>query len=260
MAGERSAVVSSFTSIKGTLVEETLAAFRHWDFELSRKQNLDRLKHENWTGSAATTWLRDLAKVFNRRFDPAGRDRPLVTLARRGWPVEHWKPALLWHMTRDEFLLRDFLVHWLYPRYAAGALSARPEELFEYLERLPEQGGQTEHVWARSTLERVASGLLLAAADFDLLRGGMRKEFRSFHLPEPSLLYLLHAAADHEPNPRRLLDLEDWRMVLLRREDLEQELFRLHQFGKLEFHVAGSVAQLKLPFASALDFAERWVP
>ena len=60
-------------------------------------------------GASSTTWLRDVAKVMNRRFDPDGRDRALRILAKNSCDLEVWKPILLWHITRDEFLLRDFL-------------------------------------------------------------------------------------------------------------------------------------------------------
>jgi hypothetical protein len=37
--------------------------------------------------------------------------------------------------------------------------------------------------------------------------------------------------------------------------DVERELLRLHQFHKLHYEVAGSLAQLKLPCASLADYA-----
>jgi hypothetical protein len=68
-----------------------------------------------------------VAKVLNRRFDPDAGDRALVVLARGGLPLDEWKPILLWHITRDEFLLRDFLENWLFSAYDAGAYRANPE-------------------------------------------------------------------------------------------------------------------------------------
>jgi hypothetical protein len=103
----RSHIISSFTLIKGAMIDETYAVFAAWDFSFSKKENLDRLKRENFIGASSTTWLRDIAKVLNRRFDPIVRDRALVLLAKNGCPIEEWKPILLWHMTRDEFLFRD---------------------------------------------------------------------------------------------------------------------------------------------------------
>jgi hypothetical protein len=37
--------------------------------------------------------------------------------------------------------------------------------------------------------------------------------------------------------------------------DVERELLRLHQFRKVHYEVAGSLAQLKLPHGSPADYA-----
>ena len=256
---DRSDVVSSFTLIKGTMIEETYAVFTRWDFGVSKRENLDRLREENYIGAASGTWLRDVAKVLNRRYDPAGRDRGLVVLARGGCALDEWRPIALWHMTRDEFLLRDFLQGWLFPAFEDGAYRVRPEELDGYLRNVNERGGIVEHEWSDATRERVAAGLIRAAADFGLLRGAAAKEFASFHLPERSFLYLLHAMRETDLAPRKLITSPDWRMYLMRPGDVERELLRLHQFHKLRYEVAGSVVQLDLPNASALEYAEAMV-
>lgn len=145
-SGSRANVVSSFTIIKGAMIEETYAVFAAWDFADSKRENLNRLREKNFIGASSTTWLRDVAKVLNRRFEPDGRDRPLVTLAKSGCDLEEWKPLLLWHMTRDEFLVRDFLQNWLFPAYDSGAFRVRLEEVQTYLQGIeaePRQGGRS---------------------------------------------------------------------------------------------------------------------
>jgi hypothetical protein len=52
------------------MIDETYAVFAAWDFERSKRENLDRLRDENFVGASSATWLRDVAKVLNRRFDP----------------------------------------------------------------------------------------------------------------------------------------------------------------------------------------------
>ena len=106
MPTARSHVVSSFTIIKGALIAETYRVFEVWDFDLDRFENLRRMKEENLLGAASANWLRDVAKVINRRFDPAGRDRPLVALAKAGCPRTIWKPLLLCAHDPDEYLVR----------------------------------------------------------------------------------------------------------------------------------------------------------
>ncbi len=242
--------VASCQAIKGSLIEETYAVFRGWDYLCAKTENLQRARAENSIGAGSGAWARNVSWAISRRFDPAGRDRPLVELAKSGCDREVWKPLLLYHLTREEFLVRDFLINWLYPRFIAGAYRLRAEEVLPYL-----HAWSAGH-WSEATTQRVASGLLRLAVDFGLLTGTRSREFASYPLPEQSFLYLLHAMRDREANARRLIDAEDWRLYLMDAADVERELLRLHQFRKLHYEVAGSLAQLKLPAASAADYVK----
>jgi hypothetical protein len=245
--------------VKGAMIEETYAVFAAWDFERSKRENLDRLREENFIGASSATWLRDVAKVLNRRFDPAGRERPLVMLAKQSLPLDEWKPLLLWHMTRDEFLVRDFIESWLFAAYDSGDFRVRTEDVEKYLSSIGKRGGTTEHPWSEQTTKRVALGLLKMGVHFGLLRGSTAKEFVSFHLPERSFLYLLHAMRDEKLSPSKLISSPEWRLFLMRPADVEHELLRLHQFKKLEYQVAGSIVHLSLPCTSTCEYAERMV-
>jgi hypothetical protein len=259
MRASRSCVVSSFTIVKGALIEETYVVFQHWDFARSYTDNLRRMQETNLIGATSAHWAREVAKALHRRFDPEGRDRPLVELA-KGCECAVWTPLLLWHMTRDEFLVRDFLIHWLYPQYVQGAYRLHTADVVPYLQSLSTHKEITwSGRWTAATTARVASGLLRIAADFGLLTGTGAREFASYHLPESSFLYLLHAMVEVEPNARRLIEAEDWHMYLMDAADVERELLRLHQFRKVHYEVAGSLAQLTLPSGSTADYAREFV-
>lgn len=258
MAKNRASVVSSFTIIKGALIDESYTVFRDWDFARSLDENLASMKAQNAIGAKSEHWLRDVAFVLRRRFAPEGRDRNLVELAQRGCSLELWKPILLWHMTRDEFLLRDFLVDWLYEHFTEGTLRVRAPDIWPYLRSLHDRGLVAEP-WKESTLKRVSSELLRITADFGIMRGKVTREFASYHLPDESFLYLLHAMIDLQPNAREVVHSPDWHMFLMGADDVERELFRLHQFRRLNYEVAGSLAQLKLPYDSVADYAREMV-
>ncbi len=247
--------ISSFTLIKGSLIPETYAAFQAWDLDDSNDKNFVRLRKENLIGASTEHWLRDVAKVLHRRFDPAKRDRALVELAQARCPLDVWKPILLWHMTRDEFLLRDFSARWLASEYEAGRYAIRTTDVLEYFGALKGDPGRAVGEWSDSTKQRVGAGLLRILCDFDILRGGVVRYFASYHLPDESFLYLLHAIAETEPNARKIVESQDWRLYLMTSSDVEQTLFRLHQFRRVNYEVAGSLAQLKLPCDSALSYA-----
>jgi hypothetical protein len=255
----RSHVASSFTLIKGAIIDETYAVFAAWDFARTKRENLDRLRRENFIGASTVTWLRDLAWVLNRRFEPNDRDRALVLLAKGGCPIDEWKPLLLWHITRDEFLFHDFLLNWLFPIFVSGAYRVRTEDLYEHLQSIGSRGGTTEHAWSKTTVNRVAAALLKMAVDFGLLRGSVVKEFASYHLPERSFVYLTYAIREEMHSPRKVLESEEWKMFLMTPADVERELLRLHQYRKLDYQVAGSIVELTLPCATACEYAERMV-
>jgi hypothetical protein len=256
----RSRVVSSFTIVKGSLIDETYTAFENWDFSMSKQDNLRLMQEANTIGSQSESWLRDVRKVLNRRFEPEGRDRPLVELAQGKCDLLVWRPLLLWHMTRDEFLVRDFVTDWLCRQFVAGTYRLRPSDVVTYLRSLAKKKGIVwSGSWSSSTTERVASGLLRIAADFGLLTGGTVKEFASYHLPDESFLYLVYAVAQFEPNARRIIESREWRLFLMDASDVERELLRLHQFHRLQYDAAGSLARLDLPADSPGSYARELV-
>ena len=132
----------------------------------------------------------------------------------------------------------------------------RPRELDDFLLGLVHRGGETQHEWSEATRQRVAAGLLRAAADFGLIRGTAVKEFASYSIPERSFLYILHAMRDQHVSPARIISSEDWQMYLMDSDQVEHELFRLHQFKKLDYEAAGTLLQLTLPDQTALEYAE----
>lgn len=256
-APSRARIVSSFTVIKGALLDETYAVFQAWDRDRSKQENLARVTTGELLGSESASWRRDLVKVLNRRYDPAGRDRPLVELAQAGVDPLVWRPLVLWHITRDEFLLRDFLLRWLQPRHADGTFRLRTADVVPYLEALhARRDVELAEAWTPATTSRVASGLLRMASDFGLLTGTQAREFASYHLPDESFLYLLHAFSEAEGNARRVVECEDWRLFLLDGDDVERELFRLHQLRRLRYQVAGTLSQLDLPCRSTRDYVK----
>lgn len=253
----RSDVASSFTMLKGALIEESYSFLADWDSSQTKDENLRRWKDQNPVGLRTETWLRDVAFVMSRRFEPDGRDRPLQALAKSRCELEEWKPILLWHITRDEFVLRDFLLTWLFEAFEGGVFRVRAEDLYQHLRTMPARGGVIQRAWSETTVDRVAHALLVIAKDFGLLRGGANKEFASYHLPERSFVYLLHAMRDERMSPGKVVSATDWRMFLMRPSDVEHELLRLHQYHQIEYHVAGSLVQLSLPCANAREYAER---
>jgi len=246
---------SSFLATKGPLIVPTFRAFRDWDLSQSQGQNIDRICAENTIGAPSSGWLKDFRKIFSRRFDVDGRDRLLVEAVKLGWDLDAWAPMLLWHMAASDPLLRTFIADWLFALRADGIARIRSDAAKEFLRSyFKDMRSADQTLWSKSNIASSANGLLRAAVDFHLLRGRTVKEFEAYRLPEQSLVYLLHALMERENNSRKVVHAADWRLYLMQPKDVEEELLRLHQFGKLRFERAGSLLELTLPYPSTAAF------
>lgn len=54
-ASARAHVASSFTLIKGAMIDETYAVFAAWDFAQSKRENLDLVREKNSIGASTST-------------------------------------------------------------------------------------------------------------------------------------------------------------------------------------------------------------
>jgi hypothetical protein len=252
------AKISSFGIIKGPMIPESYACLRAWDWSESKVQNIHRFKIESLAGAGSANWVRDVAFAMSSRFDPDGADRPLALLAQKDPGLDLWKPLLFWHWAQKEYLLRMFLLDWLAPRIREGYRSFKSEDLIPTLQKLWGPGGPISEPWTESTTKHVAPALLKIGQSFDLLGGRQVRTLVPYHLPEACFLYVLRSILDREGSPRKAVEAPDWGIFLMEPQAVKQELLRLHQYRKLEYHAAGSLVELTLPYANLLDLVNGW--
>lgn len=241
---------------KGALIEDTYSLCRLWDRRKDFRANLARLQSENSIGARNAAWLGEVMATVSSRFQFDRSFEALVVLTHHGLSLDQWRDCLLWHIGQQDLLFSTFLQEWLFPAYEAGLVRIRTDDVVPFV--VEHTTGRVARGTRLSDYGRVraARDLLLMATDFGLLRGKAVREFTAYRLSEVGFLYVLHALAEREANAQRLIAAPEWRMYLLRPPDVEHELLRLHQFQRLEYHVAGSIAQLSLPYPSLLAFAE----
>ena len=240
---------------KGALIEETYAAFQAWELDLTIKENLQRIQETNSIGAKNEAWLREVVVTLSSRFINKPTLEPLVILAKGALPIDTWKPCLLWYIGNTDELYYRFATEWLFEEHRAGTYFIRSSDVIPFVQKLTRGRIASGGNLSEYGLIRAARDFLRIATDFGLLSGGAVKQFAHYHLSEESFLYILHALAEREPNASRIVQSPDWRLFLMDPADVERELFNLHQFRKLEYEVAGSLVQLKLPFRSSVDYA-----
>lgn len=251
---------SCFLATKGAMIESTYRAFQHWDLDATLAANVRRIRAENPVGGPSIGWLKMFCKVLTRRFGIAETMRPLVELVQQGWELGDWRPIMLWHISTSDPLLTDFIANWLFERRRQGIVLLKTEAARQYLRSYLHAELGDAGAWSDANIAASASGLLRTAADFGLLRGRQVKQFQPYRLRDQSLTYLLHAIMEREGSTQRVILAADWRLFLMKPADVEEELLRLHQFGKLRFDRAGSLVELTLPYRTATDYARSTAP
>ena len=240
---------------KGALLEDTHRVFLEWDLTKSFGENLRRARELNTPAADNQGWLKEVMATISSRWRHEPRLSSIVKLAQRA-SLDVWRPCMLWHIGQVDELYYRFATEWLFDEYEAGAYQLRTADVVPFVEKITASRAAGKKGLSEYGLTRAGRDLLRMAADFGLLKGSAVREFNSYHLPEESFLYLLHAMYEAHGNAQDVVHSPDWRLFLMSAADVERELFRLHQFRKLHYEVAGSLMELTLPCSSAAAFVE----
>lgn len=242
---------------KGALIEETYNLFKNWKDEMSFDQNFDHI----FTGSfRSEAWKKEIHSTLHRRFRNLKTAKSLIVLARNGYDISDWKYCLHFFVAMHETLYRLFLETWLYPEYQSGRLSLRTEDAVQHVLAVWKSNNPGTVSLSEYGAIRTARDLLRMARDFGLLEGeGSTKTFSSVHLSDELILYFCHIISSEEHSASRVLTSDLWKLILLSQDQVHAHLLRLHQYRRLDYHVAGSIVELALPYASACEYAEKMV-
>lgn len=241
---------------KGALVQETYLIFQHWRPEETVRENLARIQTRNPIGAKSQSWLIEVIRTISSRFTHGSDVVPLVMLAKAGYPLVKWRNCLLWHVGQTDEIYYQFATEWLFEQFKLGTHLMKTDHVLPFVrqvtgKRAHSGGGLSEYGEVRA-----ARDLLRMSSEFGLLTGSAVREFASFHLDDEVFLYVLHAMAEGESNANTIVSSQDWRLFLMFPDDVEREFLRLHQFRKLHYEVAGSLARLELPSSTLAEYVK----
>jgi hypothetical protein len=242
---------------KGALVEDTYNLFRSWKDEMSFDGNFDHCFHGSFRSEA---WKKEIHSTLRRRFRDLKAAKSLIILARGGYDISDWRYCLNFFVAIHETLYNLFLTSWLYPEFQSGRVSLRTVDALPHVLTVWKSSNPGSAPLSEYGAIRTARDLLRMARDFGLLEGeGPSKTFSSVHFSDELFLYFCHIIATEENSTSRVLSSELWKLLLLSQDQVHAHLLRLHQYRKLEYHVAGSIVELTLPCASTHQYSERMV-
>lgn len=242
---------------KGVLVQDTYRLFADWDFNLSIDENLER----GLEGRAATQgWDAEVVATVRRRVRDFGRMKSLIILAQRKLPVSDWRDCLRLWVGATEEPFHSFATGWLFEEKERGRSRIRSEELIPVVDAAAlRRPGKPLPISEYSRI-RAARDLLKTATDLGMIEGGgPARTYSTIAMSDDVLVYYVHLIAELEGDASRVPDSKLWRLAYMSPQDVQLVLLHLHQFKRLDYQVAGSLAQITLPGSSAEQYA-RQVP
>lgn len=239
---------------KGALIQETFRLFQGWRDDATFQVNFDRI----FAGALGTlAWQREVKTTLSARFGDFSNATPLISLARGGLQLDSWVQCYSIWLAIHEPLFRNFICEWLYPEYAKGRYCVRSEDIVSHLADAWNAAGKAYQL-SEYGLLRTARDLLRMARDLSILEGkGRAKTFGSIHINDDVALFVCLLITEHEGAPSKVPASKLWRLFLMSAERVHEILLRLHQFRRVEYHVAGSLVQLSLPCPNPSEYAER---
>jgi hypothetical protein len=217
--------------------------------------NIDRVRRDNIFGKASRSRVDDILAIFRQRYLMEGSvTKALVTLVNRELPAAALAKILYFHTARADPLIHAAVTKILIPMQEQGLVDINMSSFQRSLTRWVDKGKTSGH-WSEPTVVRVSQGLVSALRDFGVLQGLVNKRIAPVFLPHEAFAYIVFYLKQHQPSGDKLLDLPDWKLFFLARDDVERLLFETHQRELLEYHVAGSVSRLTFPASSLEEYA-----
>lgn len=230
--------------------------FRDWEITGSARDNFQKAKEHNSFGARTQGMLNEIVRTISSRFPDPAEVEPLIVLAKGEAGSEIWKACLHWYMaSRDELYYR-FATEWLFSRYVSGVHLLKPPDLEPFVKEITAGQIASGGNLSEYSVTRTARDLLRFGADFGLLTSGNIRQFALYRLPDEAFIFLTQVLLEREVNPQRAINAPDWRIYMMSPSDVERELFRLHQFRRLHYEVAGSIVELRLPSSSPIEYAK----
>lgn len=233
----------------GALLSEMRTLVQLW----REDSDVDAIRHEiqqnNLLGKASRSRVRDiLDQVFIPRYvrgNPPDTWRYLRIFEDAGTRNEVLRPLYYFYAARAEPLLGDFVREALFERYDAGFTDVATQHALQFISDA-EDDGRIASPWSESSRLRVGRAILAALRDFGLLSGKVNKHITPFHLSPPAFAHIAFVIADEQPGEQALYH-PDWRLFLLKTNQVERLFIEAEQTGLLRYTAAGTIVRIEFP-------------
>lgn len=236
--------------LKGSaLLPQMRTLVRFWRKNLTIANAVMEIETRRLLGAVSHARVQDIVqKVFVPRYvqsSPIDAWRLLRPLEDTAVSLSVLRPLYYFFAARADAFMGDFVRHFLFNRYQAGAMTVKVEDVLRFIAEA-EADGRIPEPWSDSVRLRMAQHLLAALRDFGILEGRARKRIAAPYLPIVPFALLAFVLAQ-ERRGAAALTHPDWQLFLLQVDAVERLFVEADRDRLLRYQAAGSIVRIEFP-------------
>lgn len=231
----------------GALLPETRALLQAWQPDEPYAVFAERVLREDVLGRATAHRVKDILRVFNRRYlvpsdVPARRLKRLISFPATR---QMFSDLVFFYTAQQDDLLRDFTISRYWPAVREGRLTITNQEVRGLIWEA-EQDGRIPTPWSAEIKRDMAGRVMITLTDFGLLQElkPARREVTPYRPSDGTLLYVAHLLHWAGITDASLAEHETWALYGLEPRDVWNRLDALGGEGWFILQRAGEVVRI----------------
>lgn len=212
------------------LIEETQTLLGQWQPGMGTQDLFNAALDSGEFPNVTARRLRNIvAECFAPRYlNPAPQPAKWLQVLNHRVSRRTLNQLFLIYTARANLILRDFVTHLYWERYASGYTEISSEDATEFVHRATFDG-KTKKLWSETTIKRLSSYLLSACIDYQLLEPLTRvaRQITPVRIDPCAVVILVYDLHLQDIADNNLISHPDWQLFGLQPEDVRDELKRL---------------------------------
>ncbi len=231
----------------GGAIQDTKTLLSYWSDDKTKEELIQNIVSENILGKKSRNRILDVLKsTFIPRYI-------------EGYPEKHWiylkkmvenevqnnvfKSILYFYTAINEPLIKDFVSEVLLKNYRRGILEVNTSMIETFIKK----GIRDKKIpvsWGYNVINRVASGVYAALAEFHILEGKVKRKISSSLISLQSFFYISFFIHKEGKSSKQILENEYWKLFLLNDVEIEHLLMEAHQEKYLIYEKLGDIKRI----------------
>lgn len=178
---------------------------------------------------------------------------PLIKILESDLPSKTVEAVMFYYFAKSDNLVYDLTTEMLFDLYSQGNLTVTKNDVEEFLQSKEEKHSEISD-WSITTRNKTIRHYLAAVKDFGLLEGSKKKEFADYHLPTDAFFYIFYHLYHSEDGTKNAVESKDWKLYLLKEQDIESALSEGTRRGHIRYDSAGKITDIEPEFDSLEDY------